>query len=416
MTPAGRESEGSTPSEPMTASNKAASPVTRSQVRSREQAEAPARGRRQLPCGDIERPCASEEAEMQEDAHGPANMLLIVCGCVGSVPDARSQLFETAGLAQHSLLTDIQTGEASCAAEPVFTIAEDWTFQHFRCVFRTGFVDPALLNAVMLSLAIATTKGKIDGECLGYRGQAISHIRERVSHRNEATTESAIGAILLLAGVETREALPADFFDIPTGFQLRSHLFNNEFLEVFKDVRALQWIRDHPIYSRNNPADMALINDQTASIQSRLAGLRHLQPTMGCFRLAAYICSVMLCCSVWCAAVFPSEISSQLLRVLQQTNNESLWDDDPDLLLWTIYIGGTFAPRGTVRSSYVALLRSNHAARFKGLYTSWPGTLGVLKQFVWSDGAFLVQVRAFWDEVQSLDGQINQSGFKGVSR
>lgn len=75
-------------------------------------------------------------------------------------------------------------------------------FQTFRRVFRTGFVDPALLNAVMLSLAVAAAHGRIDGECLGYRGKAIGYIRERVGSRNEATTESTIGAILLLAGVE----------------------------------------------------------------------------------------------------------------------------------------------------------------------------------------------------------------------
>ncbi|KAK8017678.1 hypothetical protein PG993_014004 [Apiospora rasikravindrae] len=363
----------------------------------------------------------------------------------------------------------VRAEEARCASEPVFTIAGAWAFQNFRCVFRTGFVDPALLNAVMLSFAVAAAKGKLDGECLGYRGQAISHIRERVSSQNEATTESTIGAILLLAGVEarfgktsqvqlhlgavrqlldlcqkegiqltdgikravfwqdlngsilsgssrivdhttftelqwTRDALPTDFFAVPTGFQIRPHLLTDELLEIFKDIRALQWIRDRPIYSRTNPADMARINDQTASIQSRLADLKDLSPTMECFRLAGYICSVMLCCSVWCAAVFPSEVSSQLLRVLQQTHDDKLWDDDPDLLLWILYMGGTYAHRGAVRYGYVALLRFNNVTRFKDLYRSWLEALEVLKQFVWSDAAFLAHVRAFWDEVHNPNG------------
>ncbi|KAK8137616.1 hypothetical protein PG984_003109 [Apiospora sp. TS-2023a] len=349
--------------------------------------------------------------------------------------------FQTLAVNSTRLQALLSTHEARCASEPVFTIAREQTrdFQNFRRVFRTGFVDPALLNAVMLSLAVAAANGRIDGECLGYRGKAISYIRERVGSRNEATTESTIGAILLLAGVEdlnaaillgssrivdhttfselrwTRDALPADFFAIPVGFQTRSHLFPEELLEVLKDIRALQWIRDRPIYSRTNPFEMARINDQIASIQSRLEGLRDFTPTMECFRLAAYICSVMLCCSVWCAAVFPilsidycadprnqqSEVSSQLLRVLQQTNHDHLWDQDPDLLLWLLYIGGTFAPRGSVRSSYLALLRSNHATRFKGLYGSLPESLEVLKQFIWSDMAFLSHVRAFWGEVHN---------------
>ncbi|KAK8067212.1 hypothetical protein PG997_013959 [Apiospora hydei] len=306
--------------------------------------------------------------------------------------------FQTLAVNSSRLQALLSTQEARCASEPVFTIAGAWEFQNFRYVFRSGFVDPALLNAVMLSFTAAVTRGKLDGECLGYRGQAISHIRERVSspersyYRIDNRCYSATGrsggavrqlldlcqkeGISLTHGIKraifwqdlnasilsgskrivdhttftelqwTRDALPADFFAIPSGFQSRPSLLTGELREVFKDIRALQWVRDRPIYSGSNPADMARINDQTASIQSRLAGLIGLSPTMECLRLAAYICSVMLCCSVWCPAVFPSEVSSQLLRVLQQTNDESLWDDDPDILLWILYMGGTYAPPG----------------------------------------------------------------------
>jgi hypothetical protein len=92
--------------------------------------------------------------------------------------------------------------KARLAPEPVFSVAEALSFQNFRAVFRTGLVDPALLNAVMLSLALAVTGGSIDQECLGYQGQAISLIRGKMSSLDEATSESTIGAILLLAGVE----------------------------------------------------------------------------------------------------------------------------------------------------------------------------------------------------------------------
>lgn len=92
--------------------------------------------------------------------------------------------------------------KARQAPEPVFSVAEDLAFQNFRSVFRTGFVDPALLNAVMLSFAFAVTGGSIDRECLEYQGQAISYIRKKISSLGEATSESTIGAILLLTGVE----------------------------------------------------------------------------------------------------------------------------------------------------------------------------------------------------------------------
>lgn len=84
----------------------------------------------------------------------------------------------------------------------MFSVAEELSFHSFRSVFRTGLVDSALLNAVMLSLSFAVTGGSIDLECLGYQGRAISCIREKMWHLDEATSESTIGAILLLAGVE----------------------------------------------------------------------------------------------------------------------------------------------------------------------------------------------------------------------
>jgi hypothetical protein len=94
------------------------------------------------------------------------------------------------------------TDKARQAPEPVFSVAEGLAFQNFSSVFRTVLVDPALLNAVMLSLAFAATGGSIDRECLGYQGLAISYIREKMSFLDDAISESTIGAILLLAGVE----------------------------------------------------------------------------------------------------------------------------------------------------------------------------------------------------------------------
>ena len=99
-------------------------------------------------------------------------------------------------------LTINGSDKARQASEPVFSVAEELAFQSFRSVFRTGLVDPALLNAVMLSFAFAVTGGNINRECLGYQGQAISYIRKKMSSLDEATSESTIGAILLLAGVE----------------------------------------------------------------------------------------------------------------------------------------------------------------------------------------------------------------------
>ncbi|TVY24400.1 hypothetical protein LHYA1_G006765 [Lachnellula hyalina] len=356
------------------------------------------------------------------------------------------------------------------APEPVFSVAEDLAFQNFRSVFRTGLVDPALLNAVMLSLAFAATAGGIitlDRECLGYQGQAISYIRERMGSLDEANSASTIGAILLLAGVEarlgmtsqvqlhmgavkmlldmcrtkgiyltggikraifwqdlnssilagstrvvdhttfaelqwTRDPFSPFFFQLPPGFQTQSHMLTKEFIEVLEDIHALQCIRAVPCPAKCNAMLMENINNHTASMQSRLVALPNLSPVLECCRLAAYLCSVMLCCTTWCALVIPSHISSQLLHELQQANNDPLWDDNPNLLLWLLYIGGAFAPTGAVRSAYVVLLRANNTARFKDLYRSWPELLAILEGYIWSEKAFMAQVKALWEETIAI--------------
>lgn len=95
---------------------------------------------------------------------------------------------------------------------------------------------------------------------------------------------------------------------------------------------------------------------------------------------------------------FQSHISSQLLHELQKANSDPSWDEHSDLLLWLLYIGGAFAPTGIIRSGYIVLLRSNNATRFGDLYRSWPELLEILKQFMWSEKAFMAQVKTLWEE------------------
>ena len=104
------------------------------------------------------------------------------------------------------------------APEPVFSVAEELAFQNFHSVFRVGLIDPALINAVMLSLVFAANGGSINRECLGYQSLAFGYLRERMSSLDEATSESSIGAILLLAGVEVGKPCS---FDFPQCLELR---------------------------------------------------------------------------------------------------------------------------------------------------------------------------------------------------
>ncbi|KAI5461940.1 hypothetical protein BGZ63DRAFT_413433 [Mariannaea sp. PMI_226] len=321
--------------------------------------------------------------------------------------------FHTLAVDSSRLQALLRNKKARQAAEPVFSNAEELAYHSFQAVFQSGLDDPALLNAVMLTFRVAVTGGVIDQECLGYQNQAMGFIRQRMSSLDRATSAPTMGAILLLADLNSsvitgsrrvvshttfselqwqRDPFPDKFFRLPPGFQVRSYLFTNEFINVLEDVYALQCIRERAGFSGGDVLSMAYINNHQASIQSRLVGLGDVSLVMECCYLAAYLCSSMLCCTVWCALVIPSHVSSQLLRKLQQASDDPIWDDNPDLLLWLLYIGGSFAPEGIVLSDYVTLLQLRQDL-LGDLHRSWPELLSTLKQFIWSDDAFMPQHR-----------------------
>ncbi|KAH6867475.1 putative N-ethylmaleimide reductase [Thelonectria olida] len=343
---------------------------------------------------------------------------------------------------------------ASSQNYPVFSVSDELVLQNFRFILRQGLDDHALLSAVMLTFAFAVTPGSVNKECLSYQGEALSSIRQKMSSPDRAS-ESTLGAILLLAGsawnatssptsyggntaasqrmstkgglleqdlnssVMTgsnrvvdhttfaelqwrRDPFSLDSFILPSGFRAQSHFLGEDFIEVLKDISALQCIRDTASFSTDDVIAMARIDNHQASIQSRLMSLPNCSPISECCHVAAYLCSTMLRCKVWQASTIPSHLSLQLLRKLQQANENLAWNNLPDLLAWLLHIGGAFASPGTVRSDYVALLHLNRSHRLRGLYTSWPELIAILKQFIWSEKAFLSHVKAFWEESNTV--------------
>lgn len=210
---------------------------------------------------------------------------------------------------------------------------------------------------------------------------------------------------------------------LPLGFQAQSYLLGEDFVEVLKDITALQCIRDSTFFGEEDVISMAYIDNHQASIQSRLMSLPNHSCISECCHLAAYLCSAMLRCKLWRASTIPvsqkhhssvligfadlkwqkSNLSLQLLRKLQQSINNYVWDDHPDLLAWLLHIGGAFAPMGTIRLEYTVILHLYRSTRLKGLYTSWLELLTILKRFIWSDKAFMSQVKAFWKEISSYN-------------
>jgi len=102
-----------------------------------------------------------------------------------------------------------------------------------------------------------------------------------------------------------RDPFAPTFFVLPPGFQERAHLLPEDFVEVLKDIHALQCIQELPGYSCQNPIEMLRVDNHQASIGSRLVGLPKLSPIMEACHLAAYLSVCMLCCKVWRHSVIP---------------------------------------------------------------------------------------------------------------
>lgn len=94
-----------------------------------------------------------------------------------------------------------------------------------------------------------------------------------------------------------------------------------------------------------------------------------------------------------------SYLSSQLLDQLQKVEKDFMGDEYSDLLLWLLYVGGTFASPGPVRSTYVKLLRSNIITRFRGIDMSYSKIFEIMRKFIWSDFAFFSKASLLWEEI-----------------
>ena len=102
-------------------------------------------------------------------------------------------------------------GAVRQAGEPVFTVTQDSFSPSLVQDLRIGLDDPALMNALMLTLAFASNGGNTNAECLAYKGQAISHINQKIGFPEVTATDSTILAILLLVGIEARLSTSSDY-------------------------------------------------------------------------------------------------------------------------------------------------------------------------------------------------------------
>lgn len=75
-------------------------------------------------------------------------------------------------------------------------------YQGLHTVFRSSIEDPALLNAILLTLTFAAYGDAGSAKFLAYKGEALRWINRRLEDPKLAVTAATIGAILLLVGIE----------------------------------------------------------------------------------------------------------------------------------------------------------------------------------------------------------------------
>lgn len=104
----------------------------------------------------------------------------------------------------------------------------------------------------------------------------------------------------------TRAPFEPDFCRLPPGFRALGSALPADLSRVLEDIHALQCTREELCLSQLDfNVLMAQVLNHVASIHSRLAAIAGLSPVLECCRLAAFLCSSMLCCHIWCALTIP---------------------------------------------------------------------------------------------------------------
>lgn len=117
-----------------------------------------------------------------------------------------------------------------------------------------------------------------------------------------------------------RDLFSPQFFALPVGFHVQTHLLSEEFTEVLRDIHALQCIRESAGFTCEDIVSVLHVDNQQAWVQSRLMQLPKSTIFQECCHLAAYLSACMLCCKVWRLSVVPvSKISEPFSLLTRQS-------------------------------------------------------------------------------------------------
>ena len=207
------------------------------------------------------------------------------------------------------------------------------------------------------------------------------------------------------------------------GFQEIASLFHPEMIVLLKDLNALCGMLDARCSGDDLPIARMDIDSGQAWIESRLADLlselRRSEAEDAVYEVcifATYLCTYKLSTSIWEGLLMPEFCAMQVLRILQTSGNAHLWDAVPELVVWLLFAGGSFAVKRRTKVTFAALIVGAHKDRIGRLHQEWETLKVILTRFVWSAHAMESKYRQFWGALHSENFSFVKSSQRGLAK
>lgn len=203
-----------------------------------------------------------------------------------------------------------------------------------------------------------------------------------------------------------RDPYRQSFYIIPPGFEISHPQMSEDLVEILEDLNALCILLDARCMCGDLPLNAMQIDNAQASIESRLINLlaqsrvsERTQPVHEVCIYAIYACTYKLSTDIWDGSFIPSFCSSKILDLMQKTESRAEWELKPSLLLWILFVGGSFGEKPAIRLQFIALILGTYRERISKLHSTWPEAEQVLRMFVWSNRVMGASFRSFWREL-----------------
>lgn len=198
-------------------------------------------------------------------------------------------------------------------------------------------------------------------------------------------------------------------FTLPPGFAAKTHLFDDELVEILEDLNSLRYISDSIDPCYRTPETILHLDNQQGWIESRLEEYRRRclgrNHVLDCALIVTYLCAYLMYTDIWSNNFIPEQCSSHLLRKLQKIPAIE-WTGNEDMLLWILCMGGAYASRGVVRSQYADLVNETYHTQLQPLIRTpaWDDVESCLRMFIWSERSFGGPGMVFWAETREASG------------